>query len=483
LAGIVAYGAYVPYHRLKRSEIAAVLGEGGGKGTRAVASYDEDATSMGVEAARVALRHAPAGPSSGIPVPERILFATANPPYLDKTNAAVIHAALDLPASALAVDAGGAVRSGVGALLSAADARVPALAVLSDVRTGLPGGADERDGGDAAAAFLFGGDTDAPVVAELIAMAATTDEFLDRWRTPGAPASRVWEERFGEHVYGPLADAAFADALKQAGLSPGDVDHLAVAGLAGRAVKRFAAGAGVRAEAVASDLTAAIGNAGTAQAGVLLADVLDRAEPGQTIALVVLADGATVLLFRATAALAGHRSAPTVAAQIAAGHDGLRYAAFLTWRGLLTREPPRRPDPDAPAAPPSHRTERYKYAFVGSRCDDCAAVHLPPVRVCVKCGAVDRMSDVPMADATGTVTTFTVDRLAFTPSPPMVAVVIDFRDGGRFRCQLTDSDHETLAIGDRVEMTFRRMLTANGVHNYFWKARPVREEPTRAEEA
>jgi len=483
LAGIVAYGAYVPYHRLKRSEIAAVLGEGGGKGTRAVASYDEDATSMGVEAARVALRHAPAGPSSGIPVPERILFATANPPYLDKTNAAVIHAALDLPASALAVDAGGAVRSGVGALLSAADARVPALAVLSDVRTGLPGGADERDGGDAAAAFLFGGDTDAPVVAELIAMAATTDEFLDRWRTPGAPASRVWEERFGEHVYGPLADAAFADALKQAGLSPGDVDHLAVAGLAGRAVKRFAAGAGVRAEAVASDLTAAIGNAGTAQAGVLLADVLDRAEPGQTIALVVLADGATVLLFRATAALAGHRSAPTVAAQIAAGHDGLRYAAFLTWRGLLTREPPRRPDPDAPAAPPSHRTERYKYGFVGSRCDDCAAVHLPPVRVCVKCGAVDRMSDVPMADATGTVTTFTVDRLAFTPSPPMVAVVIDFRDGGRFRCQLTDSDHETLAIGDRVEMTFRRMLTANGVHNYFWKARPVREEPTRAEEA
>ncbi|HKN91511.1 MAG TPA: OB-fold domain-containing protein [Acidimicrobiia bacterium] len=473
MAGIVAYGAYVPYHRLKRSEIAAVLAEGGGKGTRAVASYDEDATSMGVEAARVALR---GGPAPNIPVPERILFATANPPYLDKTNAAVIHAALDLPASALAVDAGGAVRSGVGALLAAADARVPALAVLSDVRTGLPGGGDERDGGDAAAAFLFGGDTDGPVLAELIAVAATTDEFLERWRTPGAAASRVWEERFGEHVYGPLADAAFADALKQAGLSPGDVDHLAVAGLAARAVKRFAGGAGVRADATADDLTAAIGNAGTAQPGVLLADALDRAEPGQTIAVVVLADGATVLLFRTTAALAERRSAPTVAAQIASGNDGLRYAAFLTWRGLLTREPPRRPDPDAPAAPPSHRTERYKFAFVGSRCDQCGAVHLPPVRVCVKCGTVDRMTDAPMADATGTVATYTVDRLAYTPSPPMVAAVINFAEGGRFRCQLTDVDHEALAIGDRVEMTFRRMLTANGVHNYFWKARPVRGE-------
>lgn len=487
MAGIVAYGAYVPYHRLKRSEIAAVLGEGGGKGTRAVASYDEDATSMGVEAARAALRSAPAGAA-----PERILFATANPPYLDKTNAAVIHAALDLPSSALALDVGGAVRSGAGALLMAAETRAPALAVLSDVRTGLPGGSDEKDGGDAAAAFFLGGDSAggvanaggaaaAPILAEMIAVAATTDEFLERWRIPGAPASRVWEERFAEHVYGPLADAAFADALKQAGLSPGDVDHLVVSGLAGRAVKKFAGSAGVKAEALADDLTASIGNSGTAQAGVLLAAALDRAEPGHTIALVVLADGATVLLFRTTAALAERRSTPTVAAQIAAGNDGLRYATFLNWRGILPKEPPRRPDPDAPAAPPSHRSERYKYAFVGSRCEQCRAVHLPPVRVCVQCGAVDRMSEVPMADAAGTVATFTVDRLAYTPSPPMVAAVIDFAGGGRFRSQLTDVDREALAIGDRVEMTFRRMLTANGVHNYFWKARPVRS--TAAEEA
>src|SRR5919106_1203222 len=152
MAGLVGYGAYIPYFRLKRSEIGAVLGEGGGKGTRAVASYDEDATSMGVEAARNALRGLP-----GEAWPERIFFATANPPYLDKTNATVIHAALDLPASALAVDMIGSVRSGVGAVLAAADSPVPTLAVMADIRTGLAGGADERDGGDGAAALLFGG--------------------------------------------------------------------------------------------------------------------------------------------------------------------------------------------------------------------------------------------------------------------------------------------------------------------------------------
>jgi hydroxymethylglutaryl-CoA synthase len=28
----------------------------------------------------------------------------------------------------------------------------------------------------------------------------------------------------------------------------------------------------------------------------------------------------------------------------------------------------------------------------------------------------------------------------------------------------------------RVEMTFRRLFTADGIANYFWKARPVRGE-------
>ena len=58
MPGIAAYGAYVPYYRLQRAAIGAALGSGGGKGTRAVASFDEDATSMGVEAARIAMKAA-----------------------------------------------------------------------------------------------------------------------------------------------------------------------------------------------------------------------------------------------------------------------------------------------------------------------------------------------------------------------------------------------------------------------------------------
>src|SRR2546430_2286442 len=161
MRGIAAYGAYVPYWRLDRKAIATALGAPSGSGTRSVASYDEDTTSLGVEAARAAVRAAPHLS------PEVLYFATAQPAYLDKTNATAIHAALDLAPSTPAYDMAGAVRSGAGALGAALDARRPALAVLSDIRTGLPGGADEREGGDGGVAFLCCEDTrDARVLAE-----------------------------------------------------------------------------------------------------------------------------------------------------------------------------------------------------------------------------------------------------------------------------------------------------------------------------
>jgi 3-hydroxy-3-methylglutaryl CoA synthase len=312
--GIVAYGAYLPYFRLDRKAIGEALGSGGGKGTRAVASYDEDTTSMGVEAARAALRGAPRL------APAAVYFATADPAYLDKTNATAIHAALALDESAMAFDMLGSIRSAAGALRAAADAGRPTLAVLSDIRTGLPGGADERDGGDAAAAFLMAsGDGETPVLAEPIAAASVTAEFLERWRVPGDPASRQWEERFGEHAYGPLAEAAIASALKQAGVTGGELASVLVAGPHGRANKHAAAAAGAKPEALGDDLTGSVGNTGAAQAGLLLADALDRAQADDLIMVVSLADGCDVTIWRTTAKLARGRQPVPVAKQVAAG--------------------------------------------------------------------------------------------------------------------------------------------------------------------
>jgi 3-hydroxy-3-methylglutaryl CoA synthase/uncharacterized OB-fold protein len=464
MAGLLAYGTYLPYFRLQRQAIAATLGAGGGKGTRVVASYDEDATSMGVEAGRAAIGIAPVRPRA-------LYFSTTSPGYLDKTNATAIHAALDLDSDVPAVDMGGAVRSGIGALRAALASSDPTLVVLSDVRTGLPGGADERDGGDAAVALMTGDGEG--VVAQYLGGGSATAEFLDRWRVPGDTHSRVWEERFGEQAYAPLVEQAVT-ASKSAGIAAEDIDHLIVTGLHARAVRNaFRSFKGVKPEAIADDLSAVVGNTGVAHPGLLLASVLDKADPGQTIVLCVLADGCDVLVFRTTDAIA-RLGRGGVQRQIESGKDDLPYATFLTWRGLLNREPPRRPDPTPPAAPPSFRREDWKFAFIGSRCEACGTRHMPPQRVCVNCRAVDKMAPERLADVKATVATFTVDRLAFSLSPPVVVGVLDFDGGGRYQCELTDVDPKAVKIGDRVEMTFRRLYTANGVHNYFWKARPIR---------
>lgn len=468
MRGIIAYGTYLPYYRLQKGAITTALGTGGGRGTRSIASYDEDATSMAVEAARATMAAAPDGVT-----PSSVYFATATPPYLDKTNATVIHAALDLPSHVFAGDMAGSPRSVNAALRSALNSSRPQLVVASDVRSGRPGSSDEANLGDAAVGWLIGDEQDGPVLAELIGGASATAEFLDRWRQPGWNYSRVWEERFGEHAYLPLVTEAAEAAFKQTELEPDDVDAVVIAGLHARAVRGAARAAGVDGAKVVDDLTGVVGNTGTPHAGLVLASVLDEAEPGKVIMVVHLADGCDVGFVRTTDAIASYTPAKPVADQVAAGNDSLAYNTFLTWRGFLDREPPRRPDPEPPAAPPSFRSEDWKYAFIGSRDRSTGAIHLPPQRVSVKGGAVDDMEPIPMADVPATVVTFTIDRLAYSLSPPVIAVVIDFDGGGRFQCQLTDADPDEVKIGDRVSMTFRRLLTADGVHNYFWKARPA----------
>ncbi|MDP1806494.1 MAG: hydroxymethylglutaryl-CoA synthase, partial [Acidimicrobiales bacterium] len=88
--GIADAAVYLPHRRLDRSTIASIAGGGGGKGTRTVAGYDEDTTTMGVEAARAALR------GRNELTPHTLWFSTVAPAYADKTNATAIHAALRL---------------------------------------------------------------------------------------------------------------------------------------------------------------------------------------------------------------------------------------------------------------------------------------------------------------------------------------------------------------------------------------------------
>ncbi len=461
MPGIHRYGTYVPYFRLTRAAIGA------GKGERAVASFDEDAVSLAVEAGRDAVR-------GGVAV-DTLLFATTSPPYAEKLNAATIQAALDLPEQMTAVDLGDSTRMGLGALLLGLDlaqAGRRTLVCAADVVVGAPGGARESQGGDAGVAFVVGGDGDA--VAKLVGRASTTLEILDVWRLPEDRFARSWEERFTAESMAPAIVDVAKRALAGAGVEASALSTVILDGTNPRSMAGLPKALGLKPEQLADPLAATVGRTGVAHAGLLLARALDGAKPGDRILVVCEADGADALVFEVTPAIKDMPPVRGVDRWIASKRNDLPYNTYLKWRGILPFEAPRRPDPERPSAPPMRRHERWKLAFVGSRCTKCQAGHLPPQRVCVKCGAVDQMRDERFADTSCQVATYTLDYLAYSLQPPVVAAFVDYEGGGRFSCELTDVDPKSVAIGNHLEMTFRRLFTAQGVHNYFWKARPGR---------
>ena len=546
--GIISFGSYVPYRRLNRADIAKTMGSGGGKGERSVASYDEDTTTMGAEAARAAKRDA-----AGAAV-DAVWFSTTSPAYLEKTNAGAIHAVLRLPRESSAADFGGAARSGIaalGAALRAAAGGSSTMVVASDIRTGLATGRDESDGGDGAAAILVGTESSAgasravgglaeaaegaegsgnqagsgssaggeaetaPLLAECIAQASATEEFTDRWRTPGSVGAKQWEERFAESVYVPLFEKAWAQAMEQVGQAgagqveagqaekagagqarqaggeqagaeqaAAKIDVAVVAGTHARSVRRVASGlasgrglaSGHKAERVAADLSDSVGNTGTAHSLLLLAHELEQAEPNQTIAVVSLIDGVDILVFCTTDAIASHAASRPLSAQIAAGGK-VSYGKFLNWRGQLQVQPPNRMEPERPSMSAAARSGDWKFGFVGSQGQESGTVHLPPARVSIRDeDAADAMDPIAMSDVPAKVVTYTVDRLVYSVSPPVVFVIVDFEGGGRLPVELTDVEPDEVEVGMPVEMTFRKLYSSDGIQNYFWKARPVRGE-------
>ncbi len=115
---------------------------------------------------------------------------------------------------------------------------------------------------------------------------------------------------------------------------------------------------------MAPDLTGSVGNLGAAQAALALADVLDRAEAGQVIVILSLADGADALVLRTTDALpaaqaaARHAGVPTVAEHWPAGGPTSPTPRSCRGGGSSTASRHAGPIPNVPVLPsctaPSH---------------------------------------------------------------------------------------------------------------------------------
>ena len=467
MAGIAAFGAYVPRYRL-----GASTDGWGSRLERSVANFDEDSVSMAVAAGLDCLSGRDRQEIDGL------LFATTTPPYAEKGCASIIATALDLRRDIFTADITDVLRAGTSALKQALDSVAAGsarqvLVIASDNRQGAPKGDAERNSGDGAAAFIV---SDEGVLAELEGSYSISENMMDVWRSAGDPFLRSWEDRFviEEGLERILGDA-IAGYMERNGTSARDVGKLALYAPDGRRHQQLARQLGFSPEQVQDAMFGRLGNTGAAFVPMMLAAALEEATTGQLIVAASYGDGSDVLGFRATSRVGNGRASSGVSVFLNSGKSLDSYETYARWRDVwVTDGASRRPQAQSPSVSALWRESDRNIRFYGDTCNQCGFVQYPPQRVCVNCRAHDDSTPVRLSDRPGRVFTYSMDYLAATTDTPLVITVVDFDGGGRALCMMTDRELDEVQIDMPVEMSFRKLRVVNGIHNYYWKAVPQR---------
>jgi hydroxymethylglutaryl-CoA synthase len=469
MAGIISYGAYVPYLRLPLSAISGGKRVDGGP-EKAVANWDEDALTMAVAAATDCLR--------GIDraTVDAVLFASTSFAFKEKQGAALVAKALDLRRDVSTADLGDSLRAGTNALRAAVDAvragsakRV--LVVVGDTRMGSPRSALEANLGDAAAAFLIGADRP---VATFEASHSVTDEIIDVWRAEGDPFIHAWEDRFVvDHGYRSVVREAVGGLLAKTGRTPADFAKIVLYGPDARSHAALARELGFEpGKQVQDALFGRVGNAGAAFTPLLLAAALEVAKAGDRLLVVSYGDGVDASVVEVTPAIDQLRDRRGVRWHLERRGELPGYDTYIRFRHLLTTENDRRASAGV-SATKHFRDRDYEVSLHAQRCRKCGQTQYPHQRVCFKCFAKDEFDHVRLSDKIGSLKSYTFDMFAGSPMPPLVATVTDI-DGARLYLQMTDANPKEVKLDLPVELVFRRIHEAGGTPNYYWKCTPLR---------
>lgn len=478
--GITGYGAYIPRLRMQRTAIAAAHGwmapslKGLAKGRRAFTSWDEDAVTMAVEAARDALGTSDRGSIRDL------RLASTNAPYADLQNATIVAGALGLRAETSTLDIAGSQRAGVGALLSAlraGAAEQDILCIAADNPRGKPASTQEMTYGAGAAAFRLG--TNKPV-AVLAGSASRQALFVDHFRTADNDYDYFWEERWiRDEGYSKLVPPTVRDALTAAGIAADGVDHFILASPYRNTATTMAKALGVKAEAVRDDLDADCGYAGTAHGTLLLASTLANAKSGETILVVAFGQGVDAMVLRVTDAISDFRPVRGVAGALAEGQSHDAYLRMLSYSNQINLEWGMRAEKVVKTPlTDQYRSQDQLASFVAGKCGCCGTVQFPQLPTCVNpgCGAARaQFEPTPLTDVPASMLTYTGDWLSYHPAPPLYCGFVQFANGARLMMEVVEVGEAGLEVGTPLRMVFRRKDNDKdrGYVRYFWKATPV----------
>ncbi|MFH1832245.1 MAG: hydroxymethylglutaryl-CoA synthase [bacterium] len=298
-AGIVGYGAYIPYYRISVEELAYARG-GDVKRIisslaikeKSVAGSDEDAVTMGVQAAKNALARAGIMPN----LIGGVYVGSESHPYVVKPSATLVGQALNIGMQYFAADMEFACKSGTAAL-QASMALVLAgmceysLAIGSDTAQAAPHDILEYTASAGAAAFILGRNPAACValIEKTISISTDTPDF---WRR----SSQKYPEHTGRFTAQPAyfyhVVSAARQIFEQNSLKASDFDFVVFHQPNAKFPVAVAKELGFTQDQYGPGLLATeIGNSYSASVLLGLTRILDHAKSGQRILVVSYGSG------------------------------------------------------------------------------------------------------------------------------------------------------------------------------------------------
>lgn len=469
--GIAAIGAYAPQLRVPAEAFEKAWGSFDATGVEetAVPDADEDALTMGIEAAHRALSAADVAGSAVA----HLGFATTTPPMAEEDLTPRLCSVLGAPKDAKTQTTTGSTRAGAAVLDAVLDGgpfgdRV-GLVVVSDCPQGAPDSDVEHAAGAGAVALVVN-DSGPGTVTDRASQVATYPgtrfrEAGDR-RTMELGVTQYDRQSFRRALGGA------ADALT---VPTESVDAAAVQSPDGKLPYRAAGALGLDPETIAAATTVdTLGDTGAASA--FLGAATAFADGYERVLLAAYGSGASATL------LVVDGPVPVEAALD--GSISLSYTEYLRRRGNITSDEPE--GGGAYVSVPSwQRTLPQRHRLVAGRCE-CGALNFPPAGACTRCHDRDATFERVALPGTGTVEARTTIAEGGAPpefveqqsrSGPYDSVVVALEGPDREEtvsvpAQVTHSPEPTV-VGADVMMTTRRIYAQEGVIRYGFKAQPT----------
>jgi hydroxymethylglutaryl-CoA synthase len=298
MAGIVGYGVYIPFYRIKVEEIAKVWGDDPRAISRglvvqekSVPSPDEDTATISVEAARSSLKRANIDPQKI----GAIYVGSESHPYAVKPTATIVADAVAAAPELTAADLEFACKAGTAGIqvcmgLVDSDAIEYGLAIGADTAQGAPSDALEYTASAGGAAYVIGKDN---TLADFEGTYSFTTDTPDFYRREGKPYPRHGGRFTGEPAYFKHVLSAAKGTFDKMGTEASDYDHAVFHQPNGKFYIRAARKLGFNEEQYKTGLlTPYIGNTYSGATPLGLAAVLDIAQPGDRIMAVSYGSGA-----------------------------------------------------------------------------------------------------------------------------------------------------------------------------------------------